>query len=408
MAKESSVQTFKCPSCGATLDLVEKGALSIKCSFCNATVIVPEALRIQNKVQDKQTPAESSIFLEINNVTKKFGNAVAVQDFNLKVRKGEFVSFLGSSGCGKTTTLRMIAGFELPTSGTVVLDGEDITYQSPNQRNVGMVFQSYALFPNMTIGQNIGFGLQVRKTPETEIKQKVSEMLALIHLEQHVDKYPYQLSGGQQQRVALARALAIHPRVLLLDEPLSALDAKIRVELRQEIRRIQQQMGITTVYVTHDQEEALSLSDRIVVMSQGHMEQVGTPSEIYNHPTTEFVASFIGQLNLLPVEKVDLKNDTCSLGGQMVRFDHLEARQVGEKPRLAIRPEEFQFGQGEGKNVLTGRVEVVMFLGAVVRLRINVRGALLSADLFNERTMTLPRVGDDVMVNFPAHACWLM
>ncbi len=363
---------------------------------------------VQVKVQAKQSPEESPVFLEINNVTKIFGSAVAVQDFNLQVRKGEFVSFLGSSGCGKTTTLRMIAGFELPTSGTVELDGEDITHQSPNQRNVGMVFQSYALFPNMTIRQNIGFGLQVRKAPEAEVRQRVDEMLGLIHLEQHVDKYPYQLSGGQQQRVALARALAIHPRVLLLDEPLSALDAKIRVELRQEIRRIQQQMGITTVYVTHDQEEALSLSDRIVVMSQGHMEQVGTPSEIYNHPTTEFVASFIGQLNLLPVEKVDLKNGTCALGGQTVRFDHLESRQVGEKPRLAIRPEEFQFGPAEGQNVLSGRVEVVMFLGAVVRLRLNVNGALLSADLFNERTMTLPRVGDDVMVNFPAHACWLM
>lgn len=363
---------------------------------------------VQVKDQAKQASEGSPVFLEINNVSKVFGNAVAVKDFNLQVRKGEFVSFLGSSGCGKTTTLRMIAGFELPTTGTVLLDGEDITYQSPNQRNVGMVFQSYALFPNMTIGQNIGFGLQVRKTPEAEIRQKVGEMLGLIHLEQHIDKYPYQLSGGQQQRVALARALAIHPRVLLLDEPLSALDAKIRVELRQEIRRIQQQMGITTVYVTHDQEEALSLSDRIVVMSQGHMEQVGTPSEIYNHPATEFVASFIGQLNLLPVDKVDLKNGTCSLGGQMVRFDHLESRQVGEKPRLAIRPEEFQFGQSEGRNVLKGRVEVVMFLGAVVRLRVNVSGSLVSVDLFNERTMTLPRVGDDVMVSFPAHACWLM
>ncbi len=365
-------------------------------------------VQVPDKIQDKQSLADSPVFLEINNVTKIFGSAVAVQDFKLQVRKGEFVSFLGSSGCGKTTTLRMIAGFELPTSGTVMLDGEDITYQSPNQRNVGMVFQSYALFPNMTVGQNIGFGLQVRKISKTEIKQKVDEMLSLIHLEQHIDKYPYQLSGGQQQRVALARALAIQPRVLLLDEPLSALDAKIRVELRLEIRRIQQQTGITTVYVTHDQEEALSLADRIVVMSQGHVEQVGTPSEIYNHPTTEFVASFIGQLNLLPVENVDLKNGACTLGGQMVRFDHSEPRPVGETPRLAIRPEEFQFGQAEGHNVLKGRVENVMFLGAVVRLRINVRGALLSADLFNERAMSLPRVGDEVMVNFPAHACWLM
>jgi putative spermidine/putrescine transport system ATP-binding protein len=347
-------------------------------------------------------------FLSISNVSKIFGGVVAVEDFNLEIEKGEFVSFLGPSGCGKTTTLRMVAGFELPTSGEVVLDGENITYKSPNQRNVGMVFQSYALFPNMSVAQNIGFGLQVRKTSAEEIKKTVNEMLGLIHLEKHAEKYPFQLSGGQQQRVALARALAINPRVLLLDEPLSALDAKIRVELRQEIRRIQQTMGITTIYVTHDQEEALSLSDRIVVMSQGHMEQVGTPSEIYNHPTTEFVASFVGQLNLLPVSDVDFQNGTCKLGGHLVRFDHSERRQISEKPRLAIRPEEFQFGQAEGRNVVLGRVEVVMFLGAVVRLRVRMGEALVSVDLFNERNMTIPRVGDDVTISFPAHACWIM
>ncbi len=347
-------------------------------------------------------------YLSISNVSKVFGGVVAVEDFNLEVEKGEFISFLGPSGCGKTTTLRMIAGFELPTSGEVVLDGENITYKAPNERNVGMVFQSYALFPNMTVAQNIGFGLQVRKTPADEIQTTVKEMLGLIHLEKHAEKYPYQLSGGQQQRVALARALAINPRVLLLDEPLSALDAKIRVELRQEIRRIQQKMGITTIYVTHDQEEALSLSDRIVVMSQGHMEQVGTPAEIYNRPTTEFVASFVGQLNLLPVSEVDLKNGVCKLNGQLVRFDHSEPRQISDKPRLAIRPEEFQFGQAEGRNLIQGRVEVVMFLGAVVRLRVRIGEVLVSVDLFNERNMTLPRVGDEVMVNFPPHACWIM
>jgi len=347
-------------------------------------------------------------YLSISNVSKVFGGVVAVEDFNLEVEKGEFISFLGPSGCGKTTTLRMIAGFELPTSGEVVLDAENITYKAPNERNVGMVFQSYALFPNMTVAQNIGFGLQVRKTPADEIQTTVKEMLGLIHLEKHAEKYPYQLSGGQQQRVALARALAINPRVLLLDEPLSALDAKIRVELRQEIRRIQQKMGITTIYVTHDQEEALSLSDRIVVMSQGHMEQVGTPAEIYNHPTTEFVASFVGQLNLLPVSEVDLKSGVCKLNGQLVRFDHSEPRQISDKPRLAIRPEEFQFGQAEGRNLIQGRVEVVMFLGAVVRLRVRIGEVLVSVDLFNERNMTLPRVGDEVMVNFPPHACWIM
>ena len=222
---------------------------------------------------------------------------MVVQDFNLNVGKGEFVSFLGPSGCGKTTTLRMIAGFEIPTTGTVILDDEDITNKAPNQRNVGMVFQAYALFPNMTVANNIGFGLKIRREKKEAIKERISEMLALIHLEQKGDSYPYQLSGGQQQRVALARALAIHPQVLLLDEPLSALDAKIRVQLRAEIRAIQKKLGITAIYVTHDQEEALSISDRIVVMYEGKIEQVGSPFQIYNFPTTAFVASFVGTLN---------------------------------------------------------------------------------------------------------------
>jgi putative spermidine/putrescine transport system ATP-binding protein len=349
-------------------------------------------------------------YLSLSNISKVFGTTAAVEDFNLDVEKGEFVSFLGPSGCGKTTTLRMIAGFELPTSGTITLDGEDITYKSPNQRNVGMVFQSYALFPNLTIGQNIGFGLEVRKISESETKKKIDEMLALVHLEQHINKYPYQLSGGQQQRIALARALAINPRVLLLDEPLSALDAKIRVELRLEIRRIQQQMSITTIYVTHDQEEALLISDRVVVMSQGRMEQVGTPADIYNFPTSEFVAQFVGQLNMLPVTEVDLHNQTCVLAGQNIKFEHSPERKVSlsATPRLAIRPEELQIGTGEGRNALNGRVESVFFLGAVVRLRVDVGGVLLSADFFNERTRTLPRAGDNVVISFPEYSCWLV
>lgn len=347
-------------------------------------------------------------FLSLSNISKVFGTTAAVEDFNLEVDKGEFVSFLGPSGCGKTTTLRMIAGFEMPTTGSITLDGEDITYKSPNQRNVGMVFQSYALFPNLTIGQNIGFGLQVRKVPEAEIKKKVDEMLSLVHLESHINKYPYQLSGGQQQRIALTRALAINPRVLLLDEPLSALDAKIRVELRLEIRRIQQAMGITTIYVTHDQEEALLISDRVVVMSQGLMEQVGTPANIYNFPSSEFVAQFVGQLNMLPVTQVDLKNHTCVLAGQTVKFEHSPERKISDSPRLAIRPEELQIGTGEGRNALKGKVESVLFLGAIVRLRVDVGGVVLSADFFNERTRTLPRVGDDVIVSFPEYSCWMV
>jgi putative spermidine/putrescine transport system ATP-binding protein len=347
-------------------------------------------------------------FLSLSNISKVFGSIPAVENFNLEVEKGEFVSFLGPSGCGKTTTLRMIAGFELPTTGTITLDGEDITHKSPNQRNVGMVFQSYALFPNLTIGQNIGFGLQVRKVPEGEIKKKVDEMLSLVHLENHVHKYPYQLSGGQQQRIALTRALAINPRVLLLDEPLSALDAKIRVELRLEIRRIQQTMGITTIYVTHDQEEALLISDRVVVMSQGLMEQVGTPANIYNFPSSEFVAQFVGQLNMIPVTQVDLKENSCLLAGQKIKFEHSPDRKISDSPKLAIRPEELQIGTGDGRNALKGRVESVLFLGAIVRLHVDVGGVSLSADFFNERTRTLPRVGDDVIVSFPEYSCWLV
>ena len=196
-------------------------------------------------------------FLTLTGVQKQFGTTYAVHDFNLSAEKGEFVSFLGPSGCGKTTTLRMIAGFEQPTAGTISIDGNDITNQPPNRRNIGMVFQSYALFPNMSVADNIGFGLRVRKQPKDQIRKRVEELLGLINLPDKGGRYPYQLSGGQQQRVALARALAIEPQVLLLDEPLSALDAKIRVALRKEIRSIQRELGITTVYVTHDQEEAL-------------------------------------------------------------------------------------------------------------------------------------------------------
>src|SRR5512141_1527323 len=244
--------------------------------------------------------------LALTDISKQFGATTVVKDFNLDVKKGEFVSFLGPSGCGQTTTLRMVADFEKPTTGTVTLAVTDITDKAPNQRNVGMVFQAYALFPYMTVAQNIGFGMQIHKESKAAIKQRVEEMLALIHLDQKGDSFPSQLSGGQQQRVALARALANRPQVLLLDEPLSALDAKIRVQLRQEIRSIQKKLGITAIYVTHDQEEALSISDRIVVMYDGKVEQVGTPFQIYNFPRTPFVANFVGSLNTAAAEVVGL------------------------------------------------------------------------------------------------------
>ncbi|MBI3242912.1 MAG: ABC transporter ATP-binding protein [Chloroflexi bacterium] len=350
-------------------------------------------------------------YLELDKVRKEFNNSVAVENFNLNIERGEFVSFLGPSGCGKTTTLRMVAGFELPTSGTITINGVEMTNTPPNKRNVGMVFQSYALFPNMTVGDNIGFGLKIAKRPADEIKKRVKEMLDLIHLPVKGDSYPYQLSGGQQQRVALARALAFQPQVLLLDEPLSALDAKIRVELRTEIRRIQQQLGITTIYVTHDQEEALSISDRIVVMSAGKMEQVGTPFEIYNFPQTAFTASFVGQLNLIPVTVADAASGRCTFNGQSLSVGRDIKLANGSAGRLALRPEELNLGGANGdgkKNQLSGRVESVTFLGSVVRIRVDVGGAIVSLDLFNESQVVLPKANEQITVNFPVDSCWVM
>ena len=271
-----------------------------------------------------------------------------------------------------------------------------------------MVFQSYALFPNMTVAENIGSGLRIGGKPKAEIKARVDEMLALIHMENFHSRYPGQLSGGQQQRVALARALAFRPQALLLDEPLSALDAKIRVELRLEIRRIQQQLGITTIYVTHDQEEALSLSDRIVVMSQGRVEQIGTPYEIYKTPATEFVASFVGQLNLIPVKILDLDAKQVPLAGHLVQAGRLAEKFSPESPCLAVRPEEINPGQMEGQNNLQGIVESIHYLGSIVRIRVDVNGSHFLMDLFNDQKLTIPKVGNSYDFYFPVDACWLI
>ncbi|MBI5963904.1 MAG: ABC transporter ATP-binding protein [Chloroflexi bacterium] len=334
--------------------------------------------------------------LALKNVSKHFGDFTAVSDFNLDVKKGEFVSFLGPSGCGKTTTLRMIAGFEIPSSGSISIDGADITNKAPSQRNVGMVFQSYALFPNMTVAQNIGFGLRIRKEKEADVAERVKEMLSIIHLENKADSYPYQLSGGQMQRVALARALAIRPEVLLLDEPLSALDAKIRISLRAEIRSIQQKLGITAIYVTHDQEEALSLSDRIVVMRDGEMDQVGTPFQIYNFPTTVFVANFVGTLNNASAEVVDPAKGVISIDG--VHFESavdLKDRKKGDKVRVAIRPERFNFVSQEKKaNIVDCKIENITFLGSIVRIQIMIGNSKFYMDTFNNPFLELPKIGD--------------
>jgi putative spermidine/putrescine transport system ATP-binding protein len=334
-------------------------------------------------------------YLILSDVSKQFGDTYAVHQFNLDVEQGEFVSFLGPSGCGKTTTLRMVAGFETPTSGAITLDGVDITDKAPNQRNMGMIFQSYALFPNMTVAQNIAFGLRVRKLGASQIKDRVDEMVSLVNLEKHVHKYPFQLSGGQQQRVSLARALAIRPNVLLLDEPLSALDAKIRVSLRAQIREIQKKLGITAIFVTHDQEEALSISDRIVVMYEGNVEQVGTPFEIYNFPKTHFVATFVGSLNTTMAEVVDPASGLLEMDGvQFCSAAKMDGLHKGDKVRMAIRPERFSFASEVKKaNIVDCVIENITFLGSVVRVHILIGNSKFTMDTFNYPSLELPRIG---------------
>ena len=305
-------------------------------------------------------------FLTLTNIQKSFGQVQVVKNFNMNIEKGEFVSFLGPSGCGKTTILRMIAGFETPTGGALTINGKDQTSLKPNQRNIGMVFQAYALFPNMTVHDNVAFGMKVAGKPKAEIDARVKEMLALIHLGHLADRFPYQMSGGQQQRVALARALAVKPQVLLLDEPLSALDAKIRVSLREEIRAIQRQLGITTIFVTHDQEEALDLADRVVVLKDGEIEQIGEPLELYRQPKTAFVFDFLGSANKLP----------CHVQGGMARFDSFEVPLAnisgGDGDYIArFRPFETTLSP-DGPGI---PVTVSAILAAGSALRLELRGA---------------------------------
>ena len=341
-------------------------------------------------------------FLSIQHVRKSFAQTTVVQDFNLDVGAGEFVSFLGPSGCGKTTVLRMVAGFEEPSSGKIVIGGKDVTRLKPNQRNIGMVFQAYALFPNLTVAQNIAFGLKVAGVPKADSDRRVAEMLELIKLPQFGDRYPYQLSGGQQQRVALARAIAPKPKLLLLDEPLSALDAKVRVSLRDEIRSIQKELGITTVFVTHDQEEALSISDRIVVMYGGKAEQVGTPFEIYNRPATKFVANFVGTLNVLEGTVTDASAGTVRVGTSEVSLKgKLNGSKAGDTLSLALRPEAISLGRTAGRDAtLGGEISEVSFLGSVIRVRVGIGKEAVSLDTFNSPASPPPTVGSKAEISF--------
>ncbi len=298
----------------------------------------------------------------------------------------------------------MIAGFETPSSGSIVINGKDQGALKPNQRNIGMVFQAYALFPNMNVADNVAFGLKVAGVAKAETDTRVKQMLSLIKLEHLADRFPYQLSGGQQQRVALARALAAKPQVLLLDEPLSALDAKIRVSLREEIRQIQQQLGITTVFVTHDQEEALSISDRIVVMNGGRADQIGTPFEIYNTPATRFVASFVGTLNIIEAKVADPATGAVAIGNQQVSLKEQIAGMKGGDPiSLALRPEAGSIADSaKGDTALTGEVVSTSFLGSVIRTKLRIGGDVISFDMFNDPGLTPPAFGDNVTLRFAA------
>jgi putative spermidine/putrescine transport system ATP-binding protein len=343
-------------------------------------------------------------FLVLDSIKKSFGPTQVVKDFHMAIEKGEFISFLGPSGCGKTTILRMVAGFETPSDGTITINGKNQSGLKTSQRNIGMVFQAYALFPNMNVFDNVAFGLKVAGMQKTDIATRVTEMLKLIGLEHLAERYPYQMSGGQQQRVALARALAPKPQVLLLDEPLSALDAKIRVSLREEIRQIQRQLGITTVFVTHDQEEALSISDRIVVMNAGRADQIGTPSDIYNRPATRFVASFVGTLNIIDAVVADPTANTIRIGENVIALrEPIAALKAGDKVSVALRPEAGSLSESaKGDTALTGTVVSSHFLGSVVRTKFDVGGNQISFDMFNAPDKVLPQPGETVTLRFAA------
>jgi putative spermidine/putrescine transport system ATP-binding protein len=346
-------------------------------------------------------------YLELRELRRAFGPVVALDGIQVEMEAGEFLSLLGPSGCGKTTALRLVAGFDRPDSGSIVVDGKDVTRTTPSRRDMGMVFQAYSLFPNMTAEQNVEFGLRIRKNRRAARRKQVAELLELVGLGHAGKRYPHQLSGGMQQRVALARALAIEPRVLLLDEPLSALDAKVRVQLREEIRRIQTQLGITTLYVTHDQEEALSVSDHVAVMYGGRIEQIGTPSEMYSAPATPFVAEFIGTMNRLEATIADGGRGEIEHAGTRLTVDAARGRANGERVLVLVRPELLELepsandGGGGGENTVTGEVITHTFLGSVTRLKILGQDTEYIADLPTARVDSLP-IGTRVTARVPS------
>jgi len=352
-------------------------------------------------------------YLKVENLTKKFGDFTALENISLEVFEGEFVCFLGPSGCGKTTLLRAIAGLDIQTLGRIEQAGRDISGLPPSERDFGIVFQSYALFPNLTVNRNVAYGLENRKIPKPEIEAKVTELLQLVGLPEQGKKYPAQLSGGQQQRVALARALATSPGLLLLDEPLSALDAKVRARLRHEIKDLQLKLGVTTIMVTHDQEEALTMADRIVVMNEGVIEQVGTPEDIYSRPESPFVADFVGTMNFLAGTagtqgRVKLDGIELTTNGHTDDNDDGGAAAPGDAITICIRPEDV-VTRGVTKdtdNAVPAVVDTLEFLGSFYRISLHTQGpdrtgfrADVSINLMRDLDIS---EGQDVVVSLPA------
>lgn len=341
----------------------------------------------------------------LTNLRKQYGDFVAVENTTLNVKKGEFLTFLGSSGCGKTTTLRMIAGFEDPTEGSILIGGKHAEHLPPNKREVNTVFQNYALFPHLTIRENIAFGLKLQKVKKAEIKERVENIIKLVKLEEHADKSPDQLSGGQKQRVAIARAIVNNPKVLLLDEPLGALDLKLRKEMQLELKQLQRELEITFIYVTHDQEEALTMSDRIVVMNKGRIEQVGTAHEIYERPQTKFVAQFIGETNLFEDVEILEKNGNdyvVAIGSEKVSTDSMKDFKPGEKVHISIRPENMKLSRTpmEERENIAVTYDSNIYVGNISKFVVFTdQGKRLTASEFSEDAGTFNK-GDKVYINW--------
>ena len=359
---------------------------------------------------------DSAPVIEIDHVVKRFGDFIAVDDADFSIRQGEFFSMLGPSGCGKTTTLRMIAGFEQPTSGAIRLDGVDVSKVPPNRRDVNTVFQQYALFPHMNVFDNVSFGPQSKKVDKATIKKRVSEMLEVVRLTEFASRRPAQLSGGQQQRVALARALVNLPKALLLDEPLGALDLKLRHAMQFELKRIQREVGITFIYVTHDQEEALTMSDRIAVMSDGRVEQIGTPTEIYDNPATVFVAGFIGQANLWPAMTTNRAGGTATVsalgGATLTGVCTVPGVSAGASATLMIRPERISIAidqPGGTVQSVNATVADLTFQGPTVRLALTAAdGSPIIATIDPDADLPLLRPGDRVWASWANDAACVL